>query len=77
MPSRKQQPLTREGEPRQTTENGLETPVPTEQEVSDFFDKVLVKRGGTKPEPSNPTDHSAEHSPSLRIPVVVAEGALL
>lgn len=54
MPRRKQQPLTRPGEPRQTTAKGLEIPVPTEREVSELFDKVLVKRKtpGPKPEPS-------------------------
>ncbi len=44
--------LVREGEPTQTTAKGLEIPIPTEQEVSDLFDRVLVKRKALKPEPS-------------------------
>jgi len=51
MPRKRQQPLTREGEPKQTTGTGLEIPVPKEREVSDFFDKVLVKRESAKPKP--------------------------
>lgn len=52
MPRKKRQ-LTREGEPKQTTPKGLEIPVPTEREVSNFFDRVLVKRAPKpKPEPS-------------------------
>jgi len=51
MARRKQEPLTREGEPKRTTRTGLEIPIPTEREVSDFFDKVLVKRDSAKPKP--------------------------
>jgi hypothetical protein len=46
MPRKKQQPLTREGEPKQTTKSGLEIPVPTRGE----FDRFLagVKKSGPR-----------------------------
>jgi hypothetical protein len=40
----KQKPLTREGEPTQTTEQGLEIPVPERREVFDVLGKVVKKQ---------------------------------
>ena len=50
MPKRKQRPLTRPGEPTQTTGKGLEIPVPTREE---FFG--LLKKGITKKAPEPPS----------------------
>ena len=39
----KQKPLTREGEPTQTTEQGLEIPVPERDEVLRVLGKAIKK----------------------------------
>lgn len=54
----KQKPLTREGEPSQTTEHGLEIPVPERDELFGALGKVIKKRSPSeqphrgKPRPS-------------------------
>jgi hypothetical protein len=40
MPRRKREPLTREGEPRQTTIKGLEIPVPRRGEFDAFVSRI-------------------------------------
>ena len=41
---RKRKSLARPGEPSQKTRKGLEIPVPTRKEVSEFFGKVIRKQ---------------------------------
>ena len=55
---RKPKSLTRSGEPSQKTQKGLEIPVPTRKEVSDFFGKVIRKRS---PAPSSSGHGKAKH----------------
>lgn len=45
----KQKPLTREGEPSQTTEHGLEIPVPERREVFGLLGKVVRKQSSSEP----------------------------
>jgi len=47
----KQKPLTREGEPSQTTEHGLEIPVPERSEVFGVLGKVVRKKSSSEPPP--------------------------
>lgn len=42
-------PLTREGEPKQRTQEGLEIPVPKREEVMDLFNRAAKKRPPEKP----------------------------
>ena len=41
--------LTREGEPTQTTEKGLEIPVPEREEVFEVLGKAITKQGPSEP----------------------------
>jgi len=45
---RKQKPLTREGEPTQETEQGLEIPVPECTELFDVLGKAIRKRSSSE-----------------------------
>jgi len=47
----KQKPLTRKGEPSQTTEKGLEIPIPERSELMGVLGKAIRKRSASEPRP--------------------------
>lgn len=55
---RKRRSLVRPGEPSQKTRKGLEIPVPTRKEVTEFFGKVIRKQ---TPAPSSSGRGKATH----------------
>lgn len=61
MPRKKQQPLTREGEPKQTTGKGLEIPIPTRDEFFGSLRKV-TKGKARAPRP----ERTSEPDPGMR-----------
>ncbi len=46
---RKKRSLVREGEPSQTTPNGLEIPIPTHEDFSRLLDKATEREDREKP----------------------------
>ena len=48
MPKKSSDDLSREGEPSQTTDKGLEIPVPERKELFGFLDRV-TRKGASEP----------------------------